>query len=99
MKSLWKKIVSELAADGAKVAFTYLSSPEQANGLAAKIGKQGEAVTMQADSGDASRVEAAINLAKSRFSQPDIVVANAASRVRGGRPVYARGLRPDGRGE
>jgi len=70
-------IAERLAAEGAKVAFTYLSSPDQANGLAAKIGKQGEAVAIQADSGDASRVEAAINQAKSRFGQLDIVVANA----------------------
>jgi 3-oxoacyl-[acyl-carrier protein] reductase len=71
-------IVERLAAEGAKVAFTYLSSPDQANALAAAIAKQqGEAIAIQADSGDASQVQAAIDETKSRFGQLDILVANA----------------------
>jgi len=71
-------IVRRFAEQGANVAFTYRSSAEQANALAAELEQLG--VTAKAYQSDASDYEAAENLAKEvlgAFGQVDILVNNA----------------------
>ena len=55
-------IVARLAADGAKVAFTYSASPDLAEALVAELAQdQGKAIALQADSADAAQVKAAVD--------------------------------------
>ncbi|WP_421949509.1 3-oxoacyl-[acyl-carrier-protein] reductase [Phaeodactylibacter xiamenensis] len=71
-------IVRRFAEQGANVAFTYRSSAEQANALAAELEQLG--VTAKAYQSDASDYEAAENLTKEvleAFGQVDILVNNA----------------------
>lgn len=71
-------IVERLAADGAKVAFTYVSSPEPAEALVARIThNQGEAIALKADSGDPSQVKAVIDQTLKRFGRLDILIVSA----------------------
>jgi 3-oxoacyl-[acyl-carrier protein] reductase len=71
-------IVSRLAADGAKIAFTYSASPDRAEALVARLAQdQGEAIAVQADSGDAAQVKAAVDRTFQRFGRLDILVVNA----------------------
>ncbi len=71
-------IVERLAADGAKVGFTYAASPDHAEALRARIeGEGGTAVAFQADSADAGQIKAAIDQTLARFGRLDILVVNA----------------------
>ena len=71
-------IVRRFAEQGANVAFTYRSSAEQANALAAELEELG--ITAKAYQSDAADYEAAENLAKEvlgAFGKVDILVNNA----------------------
>lgn len=71
-------IVKRLARDGAAVAFTYVSSPDKANDLAATINASGgKALAIQADSADAAQVQAAVAQTVAHFGRLDILVNNA----------------------
>jgi len=71
-------IVERLAAEGAKVAFTYSSSPDRAEALAARIVREGgAAIALKADSGDAAEVEAAVDQTLAEFGRLDVLVVNA----------------------
>lgn len=71
-------IVKRLAQDGAAVAFTYVSSPDKANDLAATIiASGGKALAIRADSADAAAVQAAVTQTVAHFGQLDILVTNA----------------------
>lgn len=71
-------VVARLAADGANVAFTYSTSPDRAEALVAQLANEnGEAIALQADSGDAFQVKAAVDQALTRFGGLDILVVNA----------------------
>jgi 3-oxoacyl-[acyl-carrier protein] reductase len=71
-------VVKRLAQDGAAVAFTYVSSPEKANDLAATINASGgKALAIRADSADAAAVQAAVAQAVEHFGKLDILVTNA----------------------
>ncbi|WP_343728549.1 SDR family oxidoreductase [Duganella sp.] len=71
-------IVKRLAQDGAAVAFTYVSSPDKANDLAATIiASGGRALAIRADSADAAAVQAAVTQTVAHFGQLDILVTNA----------------------
>ncbi len=77
-------IVERLAAEGAQVAFTYATSPENAETLRAAIeAKGGEAVALQADSADADQIKAAVDQTLARFGRLDILVVNAGILRRG----------------
>ncbi len=77
-------IVERLAADGAQVAFTYASSPDNAETLRAAIeAKGGQAVAIKADSADAAQIEAAVDQTLARFGRLDILVVNAGVLQRG----------------
>jgi 3-oxoacyl-[acyl-carrier protein] reductase len=71
-------IVKRLVADGAAVAFTYVSSAPKAEALAAELAQQGARVlAIQADSADAAALTAAVKQAATAFGQIDILVNSA----------------------
>jgi 3-oxoacyl-[acyl-carrier protein] reductase len=71
-------IVRRLAADGAAVAFTYQSSSDVADALAASITSAGgRALAIKADAADADAVVAAIGKTAAEFGKIDILVNNA----------------------
>ncbi|WP_433578375.1 SDR family oxidoreductase [Nocardia brasiliensis] len=72
-------IVARLAADGAKVAFTYTRSRERAEAVAAAVGAAGgTAHPIHADSLHEQDIEAAVARTVDRFGGLDILVNNAA---------------------
>ncbi|MCY1267260.1 Cyclic-di-GMP-binding biofilm dispersal mediator protein [compost metagenome] len=71
-------IVQRLAREGATVAFTYVSSAQKADELAAAIeARGGRALAIQADSADAGALQAAIAQLAETFGRIDILVNNA----------------------
>ncbi|BAY49374.1 short-chain dehydrogenase/reductase SDR [Scytonema sp. HK-05] len=71
-------IVKRLASEGADVAFTYSSSPDQANEITqAAQGLGVRALAIQADSADASAVVAAVEQTVDKLGGIDILVNNA----------------------
>lgn len=77
-------IVKRFAAEGADVAFTYVSGAEKANQLVAEIEKTGrQAIAIQADSASAAAVEAAVEKTVAAFGKLDILVNSAGVLVMG----------------
>jgi 3-oxoacyl-[acyl-carrier protein] reductase len=71
-------IVRRLAAEGATVAFTYVTSPAPAQALVTEIeAAGGRALAIQADSADATALKQAISIAAETFGGLDILVNNA----------------------
>lgn len=71
-------IVQRLAAEGATVAFTYVTSPDKAQALVSRVeAAGGRALAIQADSSDATALQQAIRLAAETFGRLDILVNNA----------------------
>lgn len=79
-------IVRRLAADGAAVAFTYHSSPEQADALVAEASASGsQVVAIRADSGNVEAITAAVEQTVTVLGGLDILVNNAG--VAHGAPI------------
>lgn len=75
-------IVKRLAADGAAVAFTYVSAPQKAEAVAGEItAAGGRAVAIRADGADAEAVRAAVTQTVSTLGRLDILVNNAGIAV------------------
>ncbi|SDV00740.1 3-oxoacyl-ACP reductase family protein [Pseudomonas mucidolens] len=71
-------IVKRLAAQGATVAFTYVSSAAKAEALQnSVINEGGQALAIQADSADASAIRNAVSATVKAFGRLDILVNNA----------------------
>ena len=71
-------IVKRLAREGADVALTYVSKPDEANKTAAAAKELGvQALAIQADSADAEAVVAAVERTVKEFGGIDILVNNA----------------------
>jgi len=71
-------IVKRLAAEGASVAFTYVSSTAKAEELQNSITAQGgKALAIKADSADAEAIRSAVTSTVEAFGQLDILVNNA----------------------
>ncbi len=71
-------IAKRLAADGAKIAFTYTKGADAAAAVVKAIeGGGGKAIAIQADAADAGAVTAAIEKAVATFGQLDVFVNNA----------------------
>ena len=77
-------IAKRLAADGAKVAITYVNGKDKAEAVVKEIKAQGgEAVAIQADSADRKAVAAAVAQTAKQFGRLDILVNNAGVAVLG----------------
>ncbi|RYG71669.1 3-oxoacyl-ACP reductase FabG [bacterium] len=77
-------IAKRLAADGAAVALTYVSSPAKAEELVKEIeANGGRALAVQADSADAASIQAAVQSTVDSFGGLDILVNNAGVAVLG----------------
>ena len=75
-------IVKRLARDGAHVAFTYVSKPDQADETAKAARALGvRAIAIQADSADAKAVVAAVERTAGELGGIDILVNNAGIAV------------------
>lgn len=71
-------IVKRLAAEGAAVAFTYVSSTAKAEELQNSItGNGGKALAIKADSADADAIRNAVTATVKAFGRLDILVNNA----------------------
>ena len=77
-RGIGASIVKRLAREGAKVAFTYVSSAKRADALVNEvIADSGEAFAIMADSADAAAVQQAIRTAVAHFGGLDILVNSA----------------------
>jgi len=75
-------IVKRLAADGARVAFTYARDADAAASVVKEIERSGgKAMAIQADAADAAAVKAAVDKAAATFGQLDILVNNAGTAI------------------
>lgn len=72
-------IVQRLASEGARVAFTYATSPGKAQELAAET----RALAIQADSADRAALQRAVTDAATRLGGLDILVVNAGIMAHG----------------
>jgi 3-oxoacyl-[acyl-carrier protein] reductase len=71
-------IAKRLARDGAHVALTYVSKPDEANRTAAAAAEHGvRALAIQADAADTKAVLAAVERAAKEFGGLDVLVNNA----------------------
>ncbi len=77
-------VARRLAADGAKVALTYVSAPDKAAETVTAIeAAGGEGLAIHADSADPAAIRAAVAAAVDRFGRLDLVVVNAGIFRRG----------------
>ena len=83
-RSIGAAIVKKLAQQGAAVAFTYVSSADKANALAAEITNAGgKATAIKADSANAAEIKAAVDKTVELYGKLDILVNNAGVAVWG----------------
>ncbi|MDI1228118.1 MAG: SDR family oxidoreductase [bacterium] len=83
-------IAKRLAADGAKVAITYVNGKDKAEAVVKEIKAQGgEAFAIQADSGDRKAVAAAVTQTVKLLGRLDILVNNAGVAVLGAQGTEA----------
>ena len=77
-RGIGREIALEFARQGAKVAFTFRSSVEKAESLAAEIeGMGGKALPFQADAADFEATQNVINSMAKEFGSIDVIVNNA----------------------
>jgi 3-oxoacyl-[acyl-carrier protein] reductase len=77
-------IVKRLAAEGASVAFTFVSSPEKAaqTARAAEAESGSSVVAIEADSAFPEAIKAAVEQTVARFGRVDILVVNSGILIR-----------------
>jgi 3-oxoacyl-[acyl-carrier protein] reductase len=77
-RGIGRAIALELARQGARVCFTYHSSPERAQAVALELAALGaECTTVEADVRDAAALERAVEHARETLGAIDILVNNA----------------------
>jgi 3-oxoacyl-[acyl-carrier protein] reductase len=75
-------ITKRLAADGARVAFTYAKGADAAASVVKEIESGGgKAIAIQADAADADAVKAAVEKAFATFGRLDVLVNNAGTAI------------------
>ncbi|MBP2473086.1 3-oxoacyl-[acyl-carrier protein] reductase [Crossiella equi] len=75
-------IARRLAADGAKVALTYLTSPDRAEAVVEEIAAAGgTAIAIKANAADEQQVQASVEQTVAAFGGLDILVHNAGGGV------------------
>lgn len=78
-RGIGKGIVERFLEEGADVAFTYVSSPDKANAVAAQLAaKTGrKVIAIQSDAGDLNAAQAAVDKVVADWGKLDILVNNA----------------------
>ncbi|MFP9099787.1 3-oxoacyl-ACP reductase family protein [Flavobacterium sp. RHBU_24] len=77
-------IVKRLAAEGADVAFTYVSAKDEAEALVKEVESTGrKALALQANAADADAVKGAVDATAAKFGKIDILVNNAGIGIMG----------------
>ena len=77
-RGIGKGICEKFAQEGATVVFTYLSSEEKANALAAELSANGvEVMAVRSDASKFDEAEALVNQIVEKYGQLDVVVNNA----------------------
>lgn len=77
-RGIGKALVEKLAAEGANVAFSYVTSPERAADMeAALAGSQGRVFAVRSDVRDRAEVDAFVARAATEFGRIDIAINNA----------------------
>jgi 3-oxoacyl-[acyl-carrier protein] reductase len=77
-RGIGKGIVERFLEEGADVAFTYVSSPDKANALAAELGMNGRKVmAIQSDAAKFDAAQAAVDQVVNAWGKLDILVNNA----------------------
>ena len=88
-RGIGASIVGRLASDGASVAFTYANSDEKAAQAVRAAEAYGRpALSIKADSADASAVANAVTQVVDRFGRLDVLVVNAGILILGGIDTY-----------
>ncbi len=71
-------VARRLASDGYAVGLTYVSRPDSAQRVVdTVVAEGGEAIAVQADSGDATAIRQAVDIVVEHFGRLDVVVVNA----------------------
>jgi len=79
-RGIGRAIVRRLADDGARVAFTYLNSEEEAEALVRELSEQGAEIrALQADARDFERAGEVVSAIESDWGPLSILVNNAAT--------------------
>lgn len=76
-RGIGEGIVRKLAAEGAKVVFTYRSSATKAEAIIESIGRPDDIIAIQSDAADYAQAEALIKSTLEAFGKIDILVNNA----------------------
>lgn len=76
-KGIGKAIAERFVQEGAKVAFTYLSSVERGQALEDELSQNGEAAGFRSDASSGAQAEKLIEDVVARFGRIDVVVNNA----------------------
>ena len=77
-KHLGKTIALAMAQEGAQVAFTYLSSPDEANQTLTQVKKASEtAMALKCDVRSSSSIAEAVKAVAAKFGRLDVLVNNA----------------------
>ncbi len=78
-RGIGRGIVERFLEEGADVAFTYVSSPEKANALAAELGGKHckKVLAIQSNAGDFNAAQATVDQVVEAFGKLDILVNNA----------------------
>src|SRR5262245_29505726 len=77
-RGIGRGIVERFLEEGADVAFTYVSSPEKANALAAELDTGGRKVmAIQSNAGDFNSAQAAVDQVVNAWGKLDVLVNNA----------------------